>query len=572
MTADREPVPTGLPPTAKAEGSARAATASRRARQLASAAAFSATSLTACLDAIGDCLRAYPKVDGYLINLYEPAENVLKCARMHLPAEYSKVEDAYAHYGFAVDSRDAHALAFARNEVVCVGPRNLAEFSPSTRARFERWHMRQLVAFPIRLGGPEGRRIGVLVIFSQRATFAASTLDGIVHLLDGLAPALHLHHRVTTLEAHAYNMRDTESEFRSLLYFIAEMNSLGTDRDIYPRLQREFLTRFDLDFAAVLIAEDGELRCADTLCRPDDASWVPLWQAHCRQLRYSLNLCDGAAGDCFINNRPLLFGDIPSIRHLPMGAKDKVNLELLPDLQTFVIFPIRKHGKPIGVLWLGSMRRKHALATSQLVTVQHLCDFLGSVIDNARTYTLLTALQNRVKILDNLASRDRLTGLFNFGSFEIELAKRLQAHRNHPKPSPMSLIMCDIDHFKRFNDTYGHRAGNEVLHEAATRITQTVRDNDFVARYGGEEFAIIFSRCDLSTAAQRAERIRERIARLPFYVDGAEHHVTLSLGCAELSPHDDEGSLLARADSALYAAKQDGRNRVMRAHSFHQQN
>jgi len=524
-----------------------------------------AQNFASCLDAIGNVLRTYAPLDGYLINLYDPTENALVCTRMHLPPPYDKVESAYSQYAFPVDSEDAHALAFNSNETIRVTRRNVASFSTSTQARFDRWQMRQLLAMPIRLPDSDERPIGVLVLFAQNSGFSASTVAAFERLLEQVAPLLQLHRKAAKLEARLNSARDTEGEFQSLLHFIAEMNNLTTDREIYPRIEREFLTRFDLDFAAVLLAEDGVLSCVDTRCRPEDAPWARDWQHHCAQVSYSLDYCDGAAGEAYINNRPLLFGDIPSIRHLPMGKKDRANIEILQDLKTFVIFPIRKRGKPIGVLWLGSMRRLHALSTNQLVMIQHLCDFLGSVIDNARIYTMLTALQNRVKVLDNLASRDRLTGLYNYGTFEIELSKRLQAHRNHPKPSPMSLIMCDIDHFKRFNDTHGHAAGNAVLHEAADRISQTVRDSDFVARYGGEEFAIIFSRCDLKTAVQRAERIRENIAKLPFYIDGSEHHITLSLGCAELSPHDDSASLLARADSALYAAKQDGRNRVVQA-------
>lgn len=526
---------------------------------------YHAGDLDSCLDAMGEALRTYPQVDGYMINLYQASNNSLVCSRLQLPEAFAVVESVYSQYAFPVDSEDANAMAFSSNSIIRVTARNVREFSTSTQARFERWKMRNLLAIPMHIPGSNETPMGTLVLFSMHASFTPALIASFTKLLDEAAPLLHLHRKYSNLEERIHSIRDAEVELQSLLHFIGEMNSLTTDREIYPRIEREFLSRFDLDFAAVLLAEDGVLRCVDTRCSPQDAPWSQAWQQHCAEVSYSLDFCDGAAGDTFVNNRPLLFGDVPAIRHLPMGAKDRANLDILQNLQTFAIFPIRKRGKPIGILWLGSMHRLHALSTKQLVLVQHLCDFLGSVIDNARIYTMLTALQNRIKVLDNLASRDRLTGLYNYGSFEVELSKRLQAHRNHPKPSPMSLVMCDIDHFKRFNDTHGHVAGNAVLQEVASRILQAVRESDFVARYGGEEFTIIFSRCDLKTAVQRAERIRESIAKEPFFIDGGIHHLTLSLGCAELSPKDDTASLLGRSDAALYTAKQGGRNRVNQA-------
>lgn len=534
-------------------------------RRLARSAVRTASDLASCLDAVEAVLRTYPQIDGHMINFYQPEEQNLVCVRLYLPNAFSVMESAYSNYTFPIDNQDAHSIAFSTQAPVRVTPRNIKEFSAATQARFEFWKMRSLVAMPILATDSSQKPIGTLVMFSQTCVLPALLINSVASLLADASPLLQLHRKAARLEAHIDSIRMAKDELQALMRFIADMNCLTTETEIYPRIEREFISRFDLDFAAVLMAEDGLLRCVDTRFIPSNVSWGKAWQAHCRTTHYSLDFVDGASADAYIANRPLYFRDIPSIRHLPMGAQDKANLEILQDLQTFAVLPIRRHGRPIGVLWLGSTRRLNALSAEQLVLIQHLCDFMGSVIENAHVYTMLTTLKNQVEVLDDLASRDRLTGLYNYGSFEIEITKRLHAFHLHPKPAPISLVMCDIDHFKRFNDANGHVAGNVVLQETARRILEIVRDSDFVARYGGEEFTILFSGCDLRTAVQRAERIRRSIAGTPFVVDGVGHTVTLSLGCAELMPHEDSASLVTRADKALYCAKEGGRNRVAQA-------
>ncbi len=537
----------------------------RSPRRRARAALRTAKDLNDCLNAVEAALRTYPKVDGYLINLHHPDEIALTCARLHLPPAFSSVEHAYSQYAFALDGQDATAVAFATGTIQRVSERNIKDYSTGTQGRFVRWEMRSLVAFPIQAADTGASPVGTLTLFSQQCVLPGMLVTSVRELMEEAAPLISLHRKAADLEANIDTIRGVEKDLKSLLHFLAELNSLTTDREIYPRIEREFIARFELDFAAVLMHEDGVLRCADTRFVPPEAKWGKAWQAHCAQLAYSLDYCDSASSDAFANNRPLYFADIPSLLNLPMSKTDKDNLEILKDLKTFAVLPIRKHGKPIGVLWLGSMRRLNALSTDDLVLIQHLCDFLGSVIDNARVYTLLTLLQNRVEALDTLASRDKLTGLHNYGSFEIEMGKRLQAHREHPKPSPISLVMCDVDHFKRFNDTHGHVIGNAILQTVAQRIGNAVRDSDFVARYGGDEFAILLSRCDIKTATLRAERIRHAVANEPLMVDGVEYAITLSLGCAELGTEDDGMSLITKADTALYAAKRAGRDRIARS-------
>ena len=158
------------------------------------------------------------------------------------------------------------------------------------------------------------------------------------------------------------------------------------------------------------------------------------------------------------------------------------------------------------------------------------------------------------------ARTDALTGLANRRAFDREMARRLAEFQRYGRT--FSVIMIDVDHFKRFNDTYGHQAGDAVLQGLGGVLRNKARGMDMVARYGGEEFAVVLPRTAVSGASPAAERIREAIEATPFHFQGTDLNVKVSLGVAELLPQESVPSLIQRADAALYASKQAGRNRV----------
>jgi diguanylate cyclase (GGDEF)-like protein len=162
----------------------------------------------------------------------------------------------------------------------------------------------------------------------------------------------------------------------------------------------------------------------------------------------------------------------------------------------------------------------------------------------------------KMSILDNL------TGVHNKRYFlefiEREIARALRYG------SPLSLVMFDIDHFKRVNDTYGHLAGDAVLRELGRRLKPRVRREDLLARYGGEEFACVLASTACASALKLADDLRALVASTPFVHDDLQIAVTISLGVAELALGDKRvDELIARADQNLYAAKHGGRNRVV---------
>jgi diguanylate cyclase len=156
------------------------------------------------------------------------------------------------------------------------------------------------------------------------------------------------------------------------------------------------------------------------------------------------------------------------------------------------------------------------------------------------------------------ARTDALTELANRRAFDRDLQQQFALWRRHD--TTFSLMMIDVDHFKNFNDTYGHQAGDEVLRGVARQLQSCMREMDLVARYGGEEFAVIFPGSNLIEAKQAAERARKAIHASVFDFEGTKLQVTVSEGIAQVSPGEDMELLVKRADDAMYAAKQGGRN------------
>jgi diguanylate cyclase len=194
------------------------------------------------------------------------------------------------------------------------------------------------------------------------------------------------------------------------------------------------------------------------------------------------------------------------------------------------------------------------------------------------------ALQERIKAMEQEAAyirkrlkeergkalRDSLTQLPNREAYDERFELELERWKRYQKPA--TLVVADIDFFKKINDSYGHLSGDKVLQIIAKELRNRVRKTDFVARYGGEEFVILLPETDITTAEQVIEKVREMVGRLPFHFRDENIQITMSFGLIEFKdgyPAEDvndiqQSVLFERADQALYLAKQNGRNRVER--------
>ncbi|PIX34225.1 MAG: hypothetical protein COZ07_03895 [Candidatus Infernicultor aquiphilus] len=259
---------------------------------------------------------------------------------------------------------------------------------------------------------------------------------------------------------------------------------------------------------------------------------------------------EGIAGWVFKEGKPLLIKE---------GAKDlrfKKFEEIEVELKSIINVPLKIKNQAIGVINAYNKREGNVFNTDDLQLLSAFANQAAIAIQNAQ-------LHQEIK---SLSITDGLTDLYNFRYLQERLeeeTKRAQRFRR-----PLALIMADIDHFKEFNDTYGHPEGNKVLKVLANILKANVREIDIVGRYGGEEFIIILPEADREEAQKIAERIRIKVEEYNFkneedHLNNPNRKITTSLGVTScfqgsISPQN----LIYKVDQALYQAKRKGRNRM----------
>lgn len=219
-----------------------------------------------------------------------------------------------------------------------------------------------------------------------------------------------------------------------------------------------------------------------------------------------------------------------------------------------VVAPLCHRGERLGITLLGKGSRRVPFSNAEIEMLGLLSNLMAVALSNVRMY----------QRLEQMSQTDGLTGLYNRRHFQTLL--HIEISRAKRFGRQVSLALIDIDHFKNYNDTLGHLAGDMLLRRFSRLLQDSVRCTDFVARYGGEEFCVILPEVGREGARSFCERLRKRIASHPFPhgTNQPEGRVTVSIGC---STYPDDASspedLVAAADSAMYEAKASGRNRAV---------
>jgi diguanylate cyclase len=251
-----------------------------------------------------------------------------------------------------------------------------------------------------------------------------------------------------------------------------------------------------------------------------------------------------------------LFDHFPELntKEFLRGARLSLNFgapAIFPQTLHHYLFPFKVVGTSNGHF---DLMQQHCACAPLRQTdgeIRHLLITVDDVTERALT-------QHRLRELN---IRDQLTGAYNRRYLESRLAEECNRHGRYGRP--LSVIMLDIDFFKKVNDQHGHEAGDRVLAAVAKRLSGSIRKSDCLVRYGGEEFCCILPETGLESACLLADRFRAAVEQLGIPTGSGKLQVTISLGVAQLKADDTPLSLLKRADEGLYDAKHSGRNRVM---------
>lgn len=333
------------------------------------------------------------------------------------------------------------------------------------------------------------------------------------------------------------NLRDYQNHLKKKILELQTLYQVGTI--VSRELDFRSLLKTILDTVVdVMAADKGSILLFD---QKTQTLRIAMAKGLKREVIQKTALASGesVAGHVFQTQQPMLVMDTSKSQEFQQIKKSTVS----PG--TMLSVPLISNERTLGVLNI-SKSMPYSFTDQDLKLFQAIANLCATAIDNARLY--------------RMAITDELTGL-SIRRFFFQQLEQMMAEQGG---KPFSLIMLDIDHFKNFNDTYGHAIGDQVLVHVAQILNQTIRDHDIACRLGGEEFAVICPALTSRDAEIPANRIRAAIENTPLKTaDGKELSVTASLGVAEGVRHGrNPNALYECADKALYASKEGGRNRV----------
>jgi diguanylate cyclase (GGDEF)-like protein len=358
--------------------------------------------------------------------------------------------------------------------------------------------------------------------------------------------------RVVASERLMEGLKQTRDETERVFQAIERLNkatTLDAVTEVTVEVARTMVEGIAFGAVTLVEAEDGPARHRVARC----------WSAAAGQLPALDGLTFGDDAGSLVVSAVRLAASLP-VRGLDIGKAVVFDADTrLKGLASIKVIPLKaqplraEDPAALGTLVLGS-RRPEAFGADTVRQLEVLALQAAETIQRARLFDTN----------ERLATTDGLTGLLNHRTFQGRLDEALLGARRYGRK--LSIILCDIDHFKAVNDTYGHPVGDQVLREVARSLAKEARTTDLVARYGGEEFAVVMEETDTAGGLVIAERIRERIAALVTETPQGPLRVTMSLGVATF-PDDGQkkAELVEKADACLYQAKRQGRNRSVAA-------
>ncbi len=339
-------------------------------------------------------------------------------------------------------------------------------------------------------------------------------------------------------------LRETERSLKKRIYEIN--NLLEISSELYSILE------FDQLINSALLTIVGQLGCQRAFALLYDAQssgftrYYTKGYAPSEREEIEFVVDDPLVSYFLQNQRPV------ELRDLKKQPRMKKFIDRLEKLRIEILAPIVHSNRLNGIIGCGERLYEGHFAQSDLQVFALLVSIISISISNAQMY----------EDMKKMSFTDAMTSLNNYRYFETRMHEEINRARR--SDTPVSLLMLDIDHFKNYNDTLGHQAGDEALRVLGWILKNAVRDEDIVNRYGGEEFSIILPGLDKKVISILAERIRQKVEEHPFYKEHIqpEKRITISLGGAAF-PEDADSyeELVKKADEALYFSKKAGRNR-----------
>ncbi|MCC7195744.1 MAG: diguanylate cyclase [Gemmatimonadaceae bacterium] len=354
---------------------------------------------------------------------------------------------------------------------------------------------------------------------------------------------------LTAAEDELRRAREDAESRRKMVDILHEVTGdLATD-EIYPILARRVARALNLSRCSVILAKPGDAKGVVATAFDDPA--LRDFEIHLDrypEIRQALD-----------TGEPVLIEDLQvSDLHNTIRQEWQAQGTKVP-IRSVIVLPLKLGEEQAGVFFLRRMESEPPLTREDVEFADAVVKAAVGAIGRARLIETTRAENTRLEVL---ARTDPLTQVLNRRALTMQLVAEMDRARRYG--TDISVLMVDLDHFKRVNDTMGHLVGDDVLRELARLLQQSVRSVDFVARYGGEEFVAVLPETALAGAVVFAERLRERIAATKFVPAHGGVYLTASIGVAsypapEIHTVDD---MIARADEALYRAKEQGRNRV----------
>lgn len=317
-----------------------------------------------------------------------------------------------------------------------------------------------------------------------------------------------------------------------LLEMSREISSQIPIRTVVHRLSLRLKQLLRADECSIMILDDTRKELAFS-----ESTGLTRWELE--NIRFRVG--EGVAGWVAKHKKPILIPDCSADERFVSIPDQK------RPMISMICVPLLIKRRVIGTVSLTTRTPGHVFQETELELAVLLSAHISLALENNRLYEISVS--------------DGLTNLYNRRYLEQRLSKELSYARRFRKP--LTVLMTDVDFFKKLNDGFGHQAGDHALRQVSESLTAGLRDYDVVARYGGEEFAVILPSTPRGRGASTAERLRQAVEDLDIRFRGQRLQVTISVGVASYPEDSDDAELLVDyADKALYQAKQRGRNQV----------